>query len=162
MAGNAADYDFNIGTEGYATAASKFFQGEISKQSTEPAGFKFKGGGPTRGASFTDAADMKDMAKKARQIIETQGSKAEDIERARSASFAAAKTKRNSIEGSVPCIVDTFASRSCHGARHGDLNQDAVFCERTALPIGDVVVAAVFDGHGLLGETAAAAATERK
>ena len=122
---------------------------------------KFRGATAARGESYTDSEDMKEAARHARQLIAMQTDKAEQIERARAGSLSEARTKRHSLPVSVPCIVEEFASQSQHGARHGTINQDAVFCERTALAVGEVVVAAVFDGHGILGETAAAAAVAR-
>ena len=50
--------------------------------------------------------------------------------------------------------VQDLAQLSQHGTRHGTLNQDAAFT--CTLP--DATVAAVFDGHGILGERAASAA----
>ena len=47
-----------------------------------------------------------------------------------------------------------MAEVSLTGSRHGHLNQDTAFTRQA----GPVTVAAVFDGHGLLGENAAAAA----
>ena len=57
--------------------------------------------------------------------------------------------------------VSGFGMHSHHGTRHGKLNQDDAFCEKVSTDYGDVIVAAVFDGHGILGETAAQAATAK-
>ena len=57
-----------------------------------------------------------------------------------------------------PAVASGFGMYSRHGTRHGDLNQDVTFYEKVSTEYGDVVVAAVFDGHGILGETAAKAA----
>jgi serine/threonine protein phosphatase PrpC len=53
-----------------------------------------------------------------------------------------------------PSVVSDCARVSLTGTRHGNLNQDIAFTRQE----GAGVVAAVFDGHGLLGEAAAAAA----
>ena len=54
-----------------------------------------------------------------------------------------------------------FGSYTKHGTRHGSLSQDDVFCEKVATSYGDVIVAAVFDGHGILGETSSRAAVAK-
>ena len=56
---------------------------------------------------------------------------------------------------SFPCFVSGIAKQSQHGTRHGNLNQDGAFYRKLPTPAGDVVVAVVFDGHGILGEVSA-------
>ncbi|EDQ88918.1 uncharacterized protein MONBRDRAFT_25622, partial [Monosiga brevicollis MX1] len=51
-------------------------------------------------------------------------------------------------------------STSQHGSRHGKLNQDVPFCASFKQNGHRIAIAAVFDGHGLLGEIAAAMARD--
>jgi serine/threonine protein phosphatase PrpC len=74
---------------------------------------------------------------------------------------AAIQTCGQLADGRTASVVCDFAMHSQHGTRHGEMNQDGVFCRRVASSAGEVVVGAVFDGHGLLGELASAAAVAR-
>lgn len=52
--------------------------------------------------------------------------------------------------------VALFASFSLHGTRHDTLNQDASFCAQVHVGGKKLTIAAVFDGHGILGERSSA------
>eukprot|EP00729_Bicosta_minor_P009977 gene9977-11716_t len=72
-----------------------------------------------------------------------------------------AQSKTVPLATRFPCFVSGLAKHSQHGTRHGNLNQDGAFCRKLFTPAGDVVVAVVFDGHGILGELSAEVAVRR-
>lgn len=108
--------------------------------------------GPAEEAEAPDGDDIQEVlvAPQSAPASPTPIVPATDV--AEAPSGGAAKT-----DPSPPSCVADIGKHSQHGTRHGELNQDSCWSGVAGSPTSPLYVAAAFDGHGLLGERAAAA-----